>query len=246
MYRKVSFTTVFNTLSQLSRRIEERFPNSGLAQVSRDLEQIFQDSHDKLRWISKPHYPLRAAVAVVLVAGISLMTYSVSLFDFTSAKLKTSEWVAISESLLNETILIGAALFFLFTLEAKIKRSRALSTINELRALAHVVDMHQLTKDPAGIGETSRTASSPERSKSPYELSRYLDYCSELLSMISKLAAIYAERLPEPDLVSAVNDIENLTNGLSRKVWQKINILQIHHGDQLRQASQVTKKSDQI
>lgn len=235
MYRQITLISIRQTLAMLGRRINERFPESGLAKISYELEQICSESDAKLQWISKPNYWLRSAIAAVIAAGGLLMVYSIVKLDFSSNQFKVSELVSISESLVNESILIGAALFFLFSLEAKYKRARAMASINELRALAHLIDMHQLTKDPTEIGQKSNTASSPNRSKSPYELNRYLDYCSELLSLIGKLAAIYAQRLPETQLVSAVNDIEELTNGFSRKVWQKINILQIQHGQSLQE-----------
>ena len=60
---------------------------------------------------------------------------------------------------------------------------------------------------------------------SPFELGRYLDYCSELLSMISKTAAIYVQEFPDSVALDAVNEITSLTNGLSRSIWQKIMLL---------------------
>ena len=108
-----------------------------------------------------------------------------------------------------------------------------LKSINELRALAHVIDMHQLTKDPLEMTEVINTPSSPKRTLSPFELNRYLDYCSELLSIIGKLAVIYGQSFPEKELIEAVNDIENLTNALSRKIWQKINILQMQQNQKM-------------
>ena len=234
MYRQITLSSVRQTLVTLTRRIDERFPSSGLAHVSHELERVCDESTEKLRLIAKPNYWLRGLIATVIVIGITAISYSLNLIDLSSNSFKTSELVSISESIINELILVGAALFFLLTLEARLKRRRALASINELRALAHVIDMHQLTKDPTEIGEKVNTASSPERTKTPYELNRYLDYCSELLSILGKLAAIYAQRLPEQTLVSAVNDIENLTNSLSRKIWQKINILQLQYGRQLR------------
>jgi hypothetical protein len=60
---------------------------------------------------------------------------------------------------------------------------------------------------------------------SPFELTRYLDYCSEMLSLTSKLAALYAQNLPDPVVIDAVNEIESLTTNLSQKIWQKITIL---------------------
>jgi hypothetical protein len=123
-------------------------------------------------------------------------------------------------------VAVGATVLFLITLESRIKRRRALKALHELRAIAHVIDMHQLTKDPEralGIGKD--TASSPKRELSPFELTRYLDYCSEMLSLSGKIAAIYAQDFDDAVVVDAVNDIEDLTTGLSRKIWQKISVL---------------------
>jgi len=58
-----------------------------------------------------------------------------------------------------------------------------------------------------------------------FELSRYLDYCTDLLSLTSKVAALYVQDLQDPVVLNAVNDVENLTTGLARKIWQKIMIL---------------------
>lgn len=67
--------------------------------------------------------------------------------------------------------------------------------------------------------------SSPKRNLSAPELTRYLDYCSEMLSLIGKLAAMYVQKFDDPVALDAVNDVEELTTGLSRKIWQKIMIL---------------------
>ena len=44
-----------------------------------------------------------------------------------------------------------------------------------------------------------------------HELMRYLDYCSEMLSLTNKLAALYAQNLPDSVVIDTVNDIEELT-----------------------------------
>lgn len=234
-YRQVTLSRVRSTLSTLTKRINERFPNSGLSKVSHELMLVCEESTNKLIRIAQPNHWLRGLLALVIISGIGFVSYSIYLVDFTSSEFKTSEIVSISETILNEVILVGAALFFLLTLEARLKRARALKSINELRALAHVIDMHQLTKDPTEIGEKVNTASSPQRSMTPYQLNRYLDYCSELLSILGKLAATFSQSLPETELVKAVNDVEDLTNSLSQKIWQKINILQLQFGRQLQE-----------
>ena len=59
----------------------------------------------------------------------------------------------------------------------------------------------------------------------PDQLGRYLDYCSELLSIVGKVAAVYAEASNDAQVLATVNEIETLTVGLSRKIWQKIALL---------------------
>jgi hypothetical protein len=46
-----------------------------------------------------------------------------------------------------------------------------------------------------------------------------------MLALTSKLAALYASRSRDSEVVDAVNDVEVLTSDLGRKIWQKITIL---------------------
>jgi hypothetical protein len=46
-----------------------------------------------------------------------------------------------------------------------------------------------------------------------------------MLAIISKLGALYAQDLDDPQVLGAVNDIQGLTTGLSSNIWQKIVIL---------------------
>jgi hypothetical protein len=134
--------------------------------------------------------------------------------------------VQVSEAGLNVFLLLSAAILFLVTAETRIKRRRALKAIHELRALAHVIDMHQLTKDPERLmSRRAATPSSPKQDLTQFELGRYLDYCSEMLSLIGKLAALYVQKFDDPVALAAVNEVEDLTTGLSRKIWQKIMII---------------------
>ena len=69
------------------------------------------------------------------------------------------------------------------------------------------------------------TKSPPKRTLEGFELTRCLDYCSEMLSLLGKVAALYVQDFPDEVALQAVDDIENLTTSLSRKIWQKIVIL---------------------
>ncbi|MEQ9412148.1 MAG: hypothetical protein RIK87_30840 [Fuerstiella sp.] len=227
-YRQLDAEKTISTLETLRNRISERFADSSLAQVAEELCEMSRESKSKIEWIDRPHLGLRAAVIAVVLASLGLLAFGVtSLLNARAEAFGVADTISVLEAATNEVIVAGAALLFLFSLELRIKRTRALRTLHDLRAIAHVIDMHQLTKDPSQmLTGSAPTKSSPRRVLTPYQLTRYLDYCSELLSLIGKLAALYAQSLPDQIVVGAVNDIETLTNGLSRKIWQKIVMLE--------------------
>jgi hypothetical protein len=226
-YRHLDLEKTRETLRLLRARIDERFPGSGLSQVARELGDVAMETEAKVVWISTPNYLMRAAAGVLIAGILGVLGLSVLTVDWTIGNFPLTEFIQVTEAAFNDLVLIGAAIFFLVSVETRVKRARILASLNELRAIAHVIDMHQLTKDPTDrVVGRQETPSSPRRDLSSFELSRYLDYCSELLSLVSKLASIYAQHFPEGTVVSAVNELENLTTGLSRKIWQKIVILQ--------------------
>jgi hypothetical protein len=46
------------------------------------------------------------------------------------------------------------------------------------------------------------------------------------LSLISKVANLYIQRFPDSVALEAVDQVESLTTGLSRGIWQKLMILE--------------------
>ena len=120
----------------------------------------------------------------------------------------------------------------MISLERRFKRESAMKSLYRLRSIIHIVDMHQLTKDPEyAVSRGTATAASPDRPLTRFELSRYLDYCSEMFSLTSKVAALYSEHMHDPVVLDAVNEAETLAASLSHKVWQKVMILNALHPD---------------
>ena len=204
----------------------DRFPNSGLRDICNQLLGVVKKSQSTIDWISKPNMPLRIFTAFVILLGLGGLAYSIKYIDIQLSDMTLGNIVGLFEAIFNDLILIGAAIFFLISTENRIKRKRSLEALNELRVIAHVIDMHQLTKDPnTTLNQESNTEHSPKRTLTKYELQRYLDYCSETMALIAKVGALYAQSLPDKTVISAVNEIENLCTGLSRKIWQKLIIL---------------------
>ncbi len=222
----LDYYKIIVTLERLEKRISDRFPDSGLRLVINDFLIIAKESKKNIEWISKPHLTLRFFSYFVICIAIGGIFFSFTQIDFNNDVKTLSIIITTSEALFNELVLIGAAIFFMITIETRVKRHKASKFLNELRVIAHVIDMHQLTKDP-GMHEDhgNNTQNSPNRELDTFELQRYLDYCSEAFSLIGKVAALYAQSLPTEVVVKTVNEIEDLSSGLSRKVWQKLIIL---------------------
>jgi hypothetical protein len=227
-YRQLDARRLGDSIDALTTRIRERFPDASLAQVSNELLTISSEHSARIVRISRPQLWLRLSVYLMIIAAALLLVYVIRLIDFskTTADSVYSVLQGI-EATINIIVLVAAALLFLMSVEQRVRRRRALRALSEIRSIVHVIDMHQLTKDPASLFDGGPpTQHSPKRTLTPFELGRYLDYCAELLALTGKVAVLYAQSLPDPVVVEAVSDIERLTTGLSQKIWQKITIVE--------------------
>lgn len=218
---------VLNKIRLLKMRIEERFPHRNLPNVCEHLEQIAINAKTNADAIDKPIWSLRAGVIVLIVFAIGALLFSLSNVNYSKLGIDTfADVVSVFESGLNQIILMFAGIFFLVSLETRIKRNKTLRILYKLNSLIHVIDMYQLTKDPERLLKNWKyTKSSPKECMSAFELVRYLDYCSEMLSLVSKVASLHIQNNNDPEMIKAVNNIEILTTGLARKIWQKIMII---------------------
>ena len=226
---------IIDTIEMLNQRISERFPNSGLSRVCKQLDHVAENMKTRAEWIGRPVKWLRILIWVVCLSILAFAIIPVGMYFLSADSVPLNRILAdpaqvitLSESVLNDVVLIGAAIFFFLTLETRYKRQRALKAIHELRTIAHVIDMHQLTKDPHRIahrGTFDATTQSPKFEMTKFQLRRYLDYCSEMLSLTGKVAAVYVQQFDDGVALASVSELETLTTGLSSKIWQKIAIL---------------------
>ncbi|MFZ4603760.1 MAG: hypothetical protein ACOYM8_15055 [Caulobacterales bacterium] len=219
---------IVETVDVLERRVVERFPQSGLSKVANSLNQVARLAADRTERLRRPYWLIRFGVAVTIAAAIAAQIAAVRLVHIDPLPADAVTLAQGLDSAFNLIAIAGATVWFLLTIEERTKRARALAALHELRSLAHVVDMHQLTKDPTILLANFhlRTSHSPARAMSRFELTRYLEYCSEMLALIGKLAALYAEGARDAVLIEAVNDVETLAGNLGRKIWQKITIIE--------------------
>lgn len=229
-YRRLDADMVASTAVKLADRVAERFPDAGLTGVANELAHNAAAAGKQARALTRPYYGLRTLVLLVVAAGLGGQVWGAMSIDWSSLLDGPGHDVVnltpVIESAVNLLVLMFAGVWFLLTLEERLRRARVQHWLHQLRAFAHVVDMHQLTKDPTVIlASGPKTRSSPERTMSRFELTRYLEYCAEMLALTGKLAAVMAGESSDHVIIAGASDVENLCTDLGRKVWQKIMIL---------------------
>ena len=226
MFRRLDSGHLIRTAGQLRRRIDERFAGSGLGRVAAELESVTSEAVTLAEKIARPSWILRALVLLGLLIVFGVLSAIANQLRLQSGTQGWSDFLQGLEALVNDLIFAGVAVYFLLGLETRRKRKRVLSALHTLRSLAHIVDMHQLTKDPERLlSKGPPTESSPERSMTQFELNRYLDYASEMLAIMGKVAALYVQDFDDPVALNAASDVQDLTVNLSRSIWQKIVVL---------------------
>ena len=232
-YRRIDPAAVHETIVALELRIGAHFAESGLRKVARELIAVSDDTPRRIHRLRRRSSLVRV-VAWVLCAAIVAILLTIP-FTLRPGKVDTlADAVQVLEAALSASFFIGACILFLLTLESRMRHQRTMEAIHELRAIAHVVDMHQLTKDPPMLlgapvnGPAPGPATWAGRSFTSFDLQRYLDYCTEMLALISKIAVLYVQDSTDPTTIAVIDEIEDLTNGLSRKIWQKIMLIERH------------------
>jgi hypothetical protein len=216
---------------ELEARIAARFPKRGLRQVAADLAVIIDavetstaEQHVRVR-LSR----IASRLLMALILGGTLIALG---FAFKDAVVEEGEITSsldvlpLIETVINDIVFAGIAVFFLYSFPERVRRGRLLNLLHQLRSTAHIIDMHQLTKDP----EQLKPSFVPSAVSKPLELNRdemerYLDYCSELLALVGKTAALCAEESRDDVVLDTVSTVETLCVGISRKIWQKISNL---------------------
>ena len=238
---------IIKTVALLQLRINDRFPDCGLAKLCGQLLHVARQAAQRSANINRPIIWIRALgylfASMLLGVIVGLIVHAVRTFGIKTNDLGFTDFIQTFDAAASAGLFIGAAIYFLIGLERRSKCSQALAAIHELRSIAHIIDMHQLTKDPERfLGNYRGTANSPKEQMTAAQLGRYLDYCTEMLSLVGKIAALYINKFDDPGVVASVGEVEQLTTGLSRKIWQKIIILNQHLG---RQAPVMAATSDQ-
>src|SRR5208337_1786438 len=198
--RHLDPSKLIKTSAGLTAWIDKDFSQAHLARVAANVHRLTQEAVVTAQRIRRPIWSLRIGIWGLILAVIAGAVHQL-------VTHRPDEILHFLDETKGAALYIGAFLLGFITLEVRIKRRRALKAINELRAVAHIVDMHQLVKDQTI--EEFRERTTPEKMES------YLHACIALLALLSKIGQLYVEHFPDTVATQSVNDFEMITTGLS-------------------------------
>jgi hypothetical protein len=162
---------------------------------------------------------------VIVAAAVLAMVFTLRA-PVVEGLAHTVDWVPLVTNLVQDLVFAGIAVLFLWATPERLERRALLDVLYRLRSFAHVVDIHQLAKDPEQVRASyTPTEQSVLHGFTAEALRHYLDNCSELLSLTAKTAALCAEHSADGVVLETVSTIETPSTQISSKIWQKISLL---------------------
>jgi hypothetical protein len=207
--RKLRPDKLIATSLELATWIRKEHPSAHLSDVADDVYALTTEAVAKAERIRRPMYWLRLLLTLAF-AGLAYGVY----WHYTHHSEK--EFMDLLNSLKPLGVFAGSAVIFVITLETRVKRWKALKAIHELQSVVHIIDMHQLGKDPM----IEKFRDDPDGVE--VKMEQYLHCCTALIAIVSKIGQLYLDHFYDASATTAVNEFEAVATGTSQKIWSKI------------------------
>lgn len=207
--RKLQPDKLISTSLELAKWIRKEFPKAHLSDVAQDVYALTTEAVAKAKHIARPMYWLRLLLTIAF-GGLCYGVY----WHYTHHS--EQEFNDLLHSLKPLGVFVGSAVLFVITLETRFKRWKALKAIHELQSVVHIIDMHQLGKDPS----IEKFRDDPEDRER--KIDQYLHCCTAMISIVSKIGQLYIDHFYDASATTAVNEFEAVATGTTQKIWSKI------------------------
>src|SRR5687768_17397237 len=122
MYRQLDESKIIRTLERLRDRIGERFPEAGLRTISENLLTLAHEASACVDYLRRPNWSLRVFTGATLVGMIALLVTLALSVRVPAGVSGLSDVAQGIEAAVNDVIFFGIAVFFLLTIETRLKR----------------------------------------------------------------------------------------------------------------------------
>ena len=221
---------IVEAVELLRNRIGERFPNSGLKSHAGELVEFSQLLKKKGRKLVGVSLGVRIISWLGGIFVIVLIVIPYFFFVKNQSGIETlPNFLQSLEAVITVIAGTSAAFIAMISIKRSHIRKKALALLHLLREIAHVIDMLQLSKSPAAVMfplEPTAYSRPATETFSQGEMFRYLSYCGEISALLGKLSVIISGWVPDPAVLSAADDVQNLASDLERKMLSKLLLLE--------------------
>src|SRR5690606_27018455 len=138
--RNSDSTASSRTLRALQDRIDARFPGAGLGRVARELTTVGETTAPLLEKVRRPNLYLRTGVGLVILLLVAVVISLVMRFQGLRADIDGfSSLLQTIESGIQDVVFLSAAIYFMATIEGRLKRKTVLENLHRLRSIVHVI-----------------------------------------------------------------------------------------------------------
>jgi hypothetical protein len=208
---------IVETAENLARGVGERLPGSTLAGLATELMRIARQTDERARQARRPIYAIRVASLLAISASLLGLWYLGNHIHTRWVFGTITDVFEATDAGFNLLVLLAGALWFLITIEARIKRKKALDFLEELREFIHVIDVTQLYYTP----DLYKTDTSYSHSSLNLDYT-YLLFCTQMLGVISNLAPLYTRGAAGDSILRAVSEVEMLANDITAMLHTKV------------------------
>lgn len=213
-------TKIIETAENLALHTAQKLPGTTLAGLAVELARIARETDERARQARKPILVIRVA-SVTAIVGTLLGLWYLLYHLHTRWEFSTiTEFFEFTDAGFNLLVLLAGALWFFITLEARIKRKKALESIQELREFIHVIDLTQLYYTP--VLYNAGTVNAPTQVGLDYT---YLLFCTQMFGVISNLAALYSRGGAGDSILRAASEVDMLATAVSSKLLSKVQMV---------------------
>jgi len=124
-FRALDEAKIIGTLERLRNRIDERFPESGLGEVAEELIAVGKEASECVAYLRAPNWAIRIAAGLVIAGMLAVLIVAIMTLQRPDVH-GLAEVVQLLEAGINDIVFFGIAVFFLLTIETRLKRRRAL------------------------------------------------------------------------------------------------------------------------
>ena len=207
---------IVETAENLSRELGERLPGSTLAVLSGELVILARTTEGRVREARKPIYAIRAVSYLAIGTTVLFLGLIAHHIHTRWAFSSVTDLFEATDAGFNLLAILGGTLWFFGSFESRIKRRRALASIEELRDFIHVIDINQLYYTPHLYGQIAIESLKEQKLDFTYIL-----YCTQLVALIGNLAPLHTRGAAGDSILRAVSDVEQLANAVVSKLQAK-------------------------